>query len=88
MAAITQRKADLKHIISERVMQAYRTAMPEDKRRLMKATLGKLLSNMTLKQLRQWHEALVIRALIGEDDDTPMHEVSQTERAPADRQGG
>ena len=87
MAAITQQKADLKHIIRERVMRAYDAAMPEDKRHLMQATLNQLLAAMTLGQLRQWHQALVIRALIGEDDDTPMHEVSQTERAPADRQG-
>jgi len=88
MAAITQQKADLKHIIRERVMRAYDAAMPEDKRHLMQATLNQLLAAMTLGQLREWHQAMVVREMIREaTDDTPMHEVSQTERAPADRQG-
>ena len=54
--------------------------------------LSDLVSHLRHHRLRvvgsEWRDDGVVVWVKGEGDDTPMHEVSQTERAPADRQGG
>lgn len=63
--SITQQKSDLRAII-HRMMERYIDENPEQTRAIALAAVNRLSGKMTLKELREWHTALSIEAMVDE----------------------